>query len=55
MKAPPYFEVAYYHCVSRVVDRQFVLGELEKEQWVSWMREYERFCGVRVITYCPTR
>jgi hypothetical protein len=31
--------VAYYHCISRVVDRQFVLGETEKEQFVSLMRE----------------
>jgi REP element-mobilizing transposase RayT len=35
-----------------VVDRQYVLGDVEKEQFVAFMREYERFCGVRVITYC---
>jgi putative transposase len=52
LKAPPSYPVAYYHCVSRVVDRQFVLGPAEKEQWVSLMREYERFCGVRIVTYC---
>jgi len=52
LKAPPHFPVAYYHCLSRVVDRQFVLGEEEKEQFVSFMREYERFCGVRIVTYC---
>ena len=49
-KAPPSFEVAYYHCLSRVVDRQFVLGPEEREKFVEFMREYERFCGVRVIT-----
>ena len=44
--------VAYYHCVSRVVDRNFVLGDLEKEHFVKLMRVYETFCGVRVITFC---
>ena len=41
-----------YHCVSRVVDRRFVLGKEEKEQFVRMMRLYEEFCGVRVLTYC---
>jgi REP element-mobilizing transposase RayT len=35
-----------------VVDGQFVLGDVEKEQFVGFMREYERFCGVRIISYC---
>jgi REP element-mobilizing transposase RayT len=52
LKAPASHPVAYYHCISRVVDRQFVLGETEKEQFVSLMREYEMFCGVRVLTFC---
>jgi REP element-mobilizing transposase RayT len=52
LKAPPSFPVAYYHCLSRVVDRQFALGEEEKEQFVALMREYERFCGVKIVTYC---
>ena len=42
----------YYHCISRVVDRQFVLGAQEKEQLVTLMRRYEAFCGLKVITYC---
>ena len=42
----------YYHCVSRVVNRAFVLQEAEKEQFVKWMRRYAEFCGVRVVTYC---
>jgi hypothetical protein len=41
----------YYHCISRVVDRQFVLGPPEKEQLVTLMRRYEAFCGVKVVTY----
>ena len=41
-----------YHCVSRVVDRQFVLGREEKDVFVQMMREYEAFCGVQVLSYC---
>ena len=52
LKAPPNHPVGYYHCISRVVDRQFVLGDLEKEQFLAFMREYEEFCGVRILTYC---
>ncbi len=44
--------VGYYHCVSRIVNREFVLGESEKEHLVRLMRRYEAFCGVRVVTYC---
>ena len=43
---------AYYHCMSRVVNRDFLFGDLEKEQFVAFMREYEQFCGVQVLTYC---
>ena len=43
---------AIYHCLSRVVDRRFVLGDAEREQFVKYMRIYERFCGVRVLTFC---
>jgi hypothetical protein len=52
LKAPAFLPVAYYHCVSRVVDRQFVLGEGEKDKMVEYMRTYERFGGLRVISYC---
>ena len=46
------FGKGYYHCISRVVNRAFVLKEAEKEQFVKWMRRYAEFCGVRVVTYC---
>jgi putative transposase len=52
LKAPEHHPVAYYHCISRVVDRRFVLGDAEREQFAAWMRHYEAFCGVRVVTYC---
>jgi hypothetical protein len=36
----------YYHCLSWVVDRQFIPHKTEKNQLVSLMREYEAFCEV---------
>ncbi len=44
--------VLTFHCVTRVVDRAFKLGALEKNVFVKMMREYEAFCGVEVLTYC---
>jgi len=41
-----------YHCISRVVDRRFILGEAEREQFVTCLRAYEAFCQVRVLTFC---
>jgi len=54
LKAPAnsYADTAYYHCISRVVNRDFVLGEEEREEFVRLMRVYERLCGLRVVTYC---
>jgi REP element-mobilizing transposase RayT len=42
----------FYHCISRVVDRRFVLGAEEKEKFRALMRIYERFSGCRVAAYC---
>ncbi|MCW5556304.1 MAG: transposase [Verrucomicrobiae bacterium] len=52
LKAPPSHPVAYYHCLSRVVNRDFLFHPLEREQFVRYLREYEAFCGVRVLTFC---
>ncbi|WP_050029795.1 transposase [Verrucomicrobium sp. BvORR034] len=52
LKAPKEWPVAYYHCVSRVVDRRFVFEKEEKRRFVELMRFYERFCQVRVVTFC---
>jgi REP element-mobilizing transposase RayT len=41
-----------YHCLSRVVDRRFVFGELEREKFRVFMRMQEQFSGCRVLTYC---
>ncbi|NNC88828.1 MAG: chemotaxis protein CheW [Akkermansiaceae bacterium] len=43
---------AIYHCTSRIVDRQRLLGGDEKEQFVRLMRRYEAFSQVQVITHC---
>jgi REP element-mobilizing transposase RayT len=42
---------ACYHVMSRVVDRQMVLGDEEKEKFRKLMRAAEGFCGVHVLTY----
>ena len=41
-----------YHCVSRIVDRNFRLGKVEKEFFVATMRRLESFLDVRILTYC---
>jgi len=43
---------AFYHCVSRVVDRRKVFEGKDKEVFRKIMRNLERFMGVRVVTYC---
>ena len=43
---------AIYHCISRVVDRRFVFGEVEREKFRTFMRMYENFSGCRVLSYC---
>ena len=42
---------AYYHIHSRIVDRQMLLDEDEKERFRRLMRKVEAFSGVRVITW----
>lgn len=42
---------AFYHCMSRVIERRLVLGRPEKEQFRQLLRACEDFCGVRVLTY----
>ena len=43
---------AIYHCVSRVVDRRFVFGYAEREQFRIYLRMYENFSGCRILSYC---
>lgn len=51
LKAPAQHPQAYYHCVSRIVGREFLLGESEKDQFVRYMRLYEKLYGLRVLSY----
>ena len=41
-----------YHCISRAVNREFVFGDVEREQQRMYMRMYENFSGNRVLSYC---
>jgi putative transposase len=44
---------ASYHVIGRITGGLFLLeSEVVKDKFVSYMRLYERFCGVRVLTYC---
>src|SRR5262245_48999308 len=52
MKAPGNPAYAFYHCISRIVERRFVLAEPEKEQFSQYMDEYATFCGISVVTHC---
>lgn len=52
LTAPKSHPFAWYHCVSRVVNREQVLGREEKEKFVTLMRCYERLYGLRVASYC---
>ena len=45
-------ETNYYHVMSRVVNRDHILGNVEKEFFRRTMRKLEAFMGVRVLTYC---
>ena len=45
-------KAAIYHCVSRVVNRERVIGRVEREEFVRVMRNYEAFCQVQVLTFC---
>jgi len=40
-----------FHCISRVVDRNFVFGEAEREEFAKTMRAAEAFSGVRVLAW----
>lgn len=42
----------FYHVMSRVVDRNYIFGEEEKEFFRLTMRKLEAFTGVNVLTYC---
>ena len=51
-KAGPEEQAGHYHCVSRVVDKNRVFEEREREKFRSLLREYSLFCRVEVLTWC---
>jgi putative transposase len=42
---------AYYHMISRVVDRRMLFDTNEKERFRKVLRRVEAFCGVDILTY----
>ena len=42
---------SYYHLISRVVDRQRLFDDDERERFRRTMRAVEAFCGVQILTY----
>jgi putative transposase len=43
---------ATYHCVTRVIWKTFIFKKEEKEFFRKTMRQYEAYCGVKVLAYC---
>ena len=43
---------AIYHCVSRAVWQEAAFGPAEKEHFVEFLRKWEAFSCVKVLTYC---
>lgn len=52
MLVPKDWDLGHYHVISRIVDKQRLLGAHEKRHFISFMREYEAFCGVQILTFC---
>ena len=42
---------AYYHMMSRIIDRRYLLNTEEKERFRRLMRATEGFSGVQILTY----
>jgi REP element-mobilizing transposase RayT len=41
----------YYHCMSRIIERRFILGDTEKDKFCRTMRQVEGFSGVEILTH----
>jgi len=41
----------YFHCISRIIERRFLLDEVCKEKFVGFMRRMEAFSGVTILTH----
>jgi putative transposase len=43
--------LSYYHGLSRIIDRQLILDDTEKERFRILLRKTEAFSGVRILTH----
>jgi len=41
-----------YHCIDRIVNRDHVMGRIEKDMFVYFMRKYAAFHDVSVLSFC---
>ena len=41
----------FFHCISRIVAREFLLEPRHREKFCKLMRKVEFFCGVRILTH----
>jgi putative transposase len=44
-------QTAVYHCISRCAGNQFLLDDLDKEQFSIMLRQQAAFCGVQILTH----
>ena len=44
--------ISYYHCISRIVNRDKIFRELEQEKFTQLIHAYATFCGVEILTFC---
>jgi putative transposase len=43
---------AFYHCISRAVDRRHIFGHAERRHFLRLLRALEAFTGIQCLTYC---
>jgi len=41
-----------YHCVSRIIGREWLLGDREKAYFIKLMRKHAVFSGSKILTFC---
>jgi hypothetical protein len=41
----------YYHCMSRIIERRYILGDAEKERLLELMRNLAAFGGLDILSY----
>jgi putative transposase len=45
-------ETAYYHIISRTIQQQFLMGDVEKETLVRLIKQYSKLYFIKIIGYC---